>query len=565
MRRGIHFAVILAALGLLMAAASGCEQDAADEPPPSPVATVVALPSPAPTPTVLPSPVPTVAAPPTLAPTVTSGVTSAEPAEPRNLCYVRRALSPSEWRGPSSNGTIRWTPDGSLILFDYGEILPLGTVAYVPELYAPIDTPDLYAVHADGSRLDRIVNVPSTDSGLGVGVSETAFDLSPDGSRIVYAACALGYASTQGNDGARQVYNHEIFVSDIDGANVERLTTNTHFDVLPSWSPDGERIAFLSDTGRRHSRRKPVVQLTIYTLATGNSREVELSTASNVDLNRLEWSPDGESIAFVALEGGYPWNLAVYVVGADGSGLSRVSDAASGPAWSPDGARIAILVPQEEDALALYTFAADGSNPVEIEHDFSYDGYFGVGRWAGNLSWSPDGSAMLFENVEDWVSGERPRPLVVDMDHCPTAGAGTGRIEAGIFGLESLDVEARLVAVEAGQPLSDGLSLGHNASLNLSVEGIIVDIPQFATWSPDGSQIAVRNGGVWAPGFTEFELYVMDRSGNRSDLVMSVYTEEWQTPLVLVPDLAQSDPGNDIRAESAHTGVDESGLERCTE
>ena len=223
-RRGIHFVVILAALGLLLA--SGCVQDAPDLPSPYPAATVVTLPSPAPTPTVLPSPVPTVAVPPTLAPTVTSGVASAEPEEPRNLCYVNRAFSLPSWRAPSSNnGTIRWTPDGSLILFDYGEILPLDTVAYVPELYAPIDTPDLYAVHADGSRLDRIVNVPSTDSGLGVGVSETAFDLSPDGSRIVYAACALGYASTQGNDGARQVYNHEIFVSDIDGANVERLTT----------------------------------------------------------------------------------------------------------------------------------------------------------------------------------------------------------------------------------------------------------------------------------------------------------------------------------------------------
>ena len=563
MRRNIGLTAILAAMALLLAV-SGC---APDSPTASPAATVVTLPSPAPTPTVLPSPVPTVAAPPTLAPTVTSGVASAEPEEPRNLCYVNRAFSLPSWRAPSSNGTIRWTPDGSLILFDYGEILPLDTVVYDPDLYAPIDTPDLYAVHVDGSRLDRIVNVPSTDSGLGAGVSETAFDLSPDGSRIVYAACALSYASTQGNDGARQVYNHEIFVSDFDGVNVARLTTNTHFDVLPSWSPDGERIAFLSDTGRRHGGRPrgPVIRLTIYTLATGESREVELSTASNVDLIRLEWSPDGESIAFVALERGDPWNAAAYVVAADGSGLSRVSDAASGPAWSPDGARIAIVVPQEEDALALYTFAADGSNPVEIEHDFSYDGYFRIGRWAGNLSWSPDGSAILFENLKDWGSGDWLRPLVVDMDRCPTAGAGTGGIDAGIPGLESLDVEARLVAVEAGQPLSDGLSLGHNASLNLSVEGIVVDIPQFATWSPDGSQIAVRNGGVWAPGFTEFELYVMDRSGNRSDLVMSVYTEEWQTPLVLVPDLSHSGSSSGIRPVTSDGGGRTTGLERCEE
>ena len=549
----------LAALGLLVAV--GCEEDA----PPAPtssetlIATAVASPSPVFTPTATPSPVPTVAVPLTMAPTVTSGATEYET---DNLCHVKRPLLALDWIAPSTNGTVRWTPDGSLIFFDYGEILPLDGLPYVPELYAPIDTPDLYAVHADGSQLDRVVNVPSTDSGFGPGVSDTTFDLSPDGSRIVYAACALSYASTQGNGGARQVYNHEIFVSDVDGGNIMRLTTNTHFDVLPSWAPDGERIAFLSDTGRRHGRfRDAVIRLSIYTLATGRSREVEIATASTVDLNRLEWAPDGESIAFMALEGAHPWNLAVYVVGADGSGLSRVSDAASGPAWSPDGARIAMLVPgDEEDAPALYTFAADGSNPVELEHRLQFASYRIAGGWAGNLSWSPDGSAILFENVKDWDSGEGPMPLVVDVDRCPTADAGTGGRDAGISG-----IEARLVAVEVGGPHFGSLPIGHIASVGPSGAGVVFSIPQFARWSPDGSLIAVRNGGVLAPGHVEFELYVLDRSGNRSDLVRSIYTEEWQSSIVLVPDSARSGPDSTIRPETTDGWWRTSGPQRCAE
>ena len=46
------------------------------------------------------------------------------------------------------------------------------------------------------------------------------------------------------------MYNYEIFVSDVDGTNGERLTNNTYFDVLPAWSPDGESLAFISDPDR---------------------------------------------------------------------------------------------------------------------------------------------------------------------------------------------------------------------------------------------------------------------------------------------------------------------------
>ena len=59
---------------------------------------------------------------------------------------------------------------------------------------------------------------------------------SPDGERIAFASEMEG--------------NFEIYVMDADGENQQRLTDDPRSDWHPSWSPDGERIAFTSDRDR---------------------------------------------------------------------------------------------------------------------------------------------------------------------------------------------------------------------------------------------------------------------------------------------------------------------------
>ena len=417
-----------------------------------------------------------------------------------------------ELRSDTAIRNLQWTPDGSQIVFEYSEGFT--------HARSVLDAADIYAVHVSGNEVNEVLDLPSRNLAHGIGRMRTMFDLSPDRARFAVATCAISEESLLIRGTEMQVYSYEIFVSDVDGNIGKRLTNNTYFDVLPAWSPDGEYLAFISDPDRSVFSREhnltgrgpdtfytATTRLTVHEIATGETREIGLPAGYAVAPVRLEWSPSGDRIAFVALEGERsPWNHAVYTVGADGSGLTRVSDAVSGPTWSPDGESIAMIVDEGDDGLALYIFAADGSNVVKEKYGHGTGvnrfrgrkGAFFVGAyrlgwehyWYGNLSWSPDGSAILLDNLSAIRSG----PAVVQL--------GTAGVEAGA----SREYDAQTHAFTGGAGgsiLASPLTTGWPSFYYLSA------------WSPDGAQIAMRIDS----SYQSFRLRVVDRDGNSRALV----------------------------------------------
>ncbi|WP_420630637.1 hypothetical protein [Candidatus Leptofilum sp.] len=89
-------------------------------------------------------------------------------------------------------------------------------------------------------------------------------DWSPDGNRIVFAADQCTNDLTQG----------EIFVIDVDGTNLQRLTNNSHGDYRPVWSPDGQQILFVS---LRDGNRE------IYIMNSDGSEQINLTKNSAED------------------------------------------------------------------------------------------------------------------------------------------------------------------------------------------------------------------------------------------------------------------------------------------
>ena len=382
---------------------------------------------------------------------------------------------------------IRWLPDGSRILFN-GFVHPLG-----PRWPAP----DLYSVAPDGAQLDKIVNVgnnegadrrsyywddatrdpitggadavavrqivnvPDRDPIWGDGGMMMYFDISPDGSHIVYSTCAYtedaereltspvelvvsdieNPEDTERKATARGwVYNYEIVLSDIDGGNARRLTTNLHPDNFPVWSPDGSRIAFITN-------RPDGDHLAIYTVATDSLHDSALNPSISFHNHSMSWSPDGKLIALVGKSSAprisYRHTASVFVVDVRSFRQRGIWWAASGPAWSPDGQRIALVVPKP-DGVALYTFAVNGTDPILVTENLPEPWDFPIDLWLGDLEWSPDGTEILLKGFT----------YRVPLDGSPPIGSPLTFIDRD------------------------------NTSQ--------VEIPMDSAWSPDGSTIAVR-------------------------------------------------------------------------
>ena len=395
-----------------------------------------------------------------------------------------------EWR---FENYIRWSPDGSRILFDVSELIFDGPV-------------DLYGVAADGSQLKKIVSPEAGSPPWSEPSSMIYFDVSPDGSRIAFTPCVFDRYSKADAAEAESPYNYEIALANIDGTDASRLTHTPGSENFPVWSPDGTSIAYFSSNDSWGEWGG----LKIHTLATGDIREIE---DDGIRPHPPSWSPDGEKLAFV----GYEWfarqsRMSVWTVGADGSNLTRIADAASGPAWSPDGKRIAMAVPRGPNKASLYTFAADGSDPTFVSLDLPVPWDEPVEPWLGNLSWSPDGSAILLEGFAHAVN--------VD---------GSGTLFDGLASLLTYRQGLNLPYFSGWPP----------EEITFVLKGLLKISHMLAAWSPDGSKIAIR---------TEIPEVIIDAVGISDLPLIQVLTmdRDGSNPRVLV-EVVESDDGIELR------------------
>ena len=171
--------------------------------------------------------------------------------------------------------------------------------------------------------------------------------------------------------------NAEIYVMDPDGKNQNRLTDNPAEDWDPSWSPDGQRIAF-------HSNRDGW-NVQIYVMNSNGNNTVKL-TDGMFDISP-SWSPDGEKIVFSSSKIGE--GTEIYLIDADGGNPLRLTNPPEGnwePSWSPDGQRI-VFVSRRDGNGEIYVMNSDGTNQKRLTDSPGYE---------REPAWSPDGEKIAF-------------------------------------------------------------------------------------------------------------------------------------------------------------------------
>ena len=276
---------------------------------------------------------------------------------------------------------LAWTPDGENLVFSHGETIQV--------------------VDAAGTQLRTLVDISArfNDAIPLVPVYGFYAGISPDSQRIVYSSCNFTRGLEAGRKAAPNDYHYEIAVINLDGTGRTRLTENAHFDHFPVWSPDGTRIAFMAGNAPTLPHWNDVQLFTM--LADGSDVQALAPELTRIALYPPVWSPDGESLAFLAYGLKESLRRTLYTVKADGSELTNVRspflDSLSLPAWSPDGQWLA-QAQFEGDNVALVTLKADGSERKLLITITSKDGFQRqlYGSWIHDVLWSPDGSQILY-------------------------------------------------------------------------------------------------------------------------------------------------------------------------
>ena len=271
----------------------------------------------------------------------------------------------------------RFSPDGRWIAFeaDFG-----GT-----------DVRDIHVVPADGGEPQRLTDHPLNDSGISWApdsrriyfntsmywdnsVAEVDIEtgdisrvgpggsgqLSPDGTLLAFTR------NTRPQDDAQS--NQDIWVMPVAGGEARALTPNTFDwrDAEPRWSPDGTRLAFISD-------RDGFNNLGVLDVASG---QATMLLTEDVEHSEPRWSPDGRWITFtrnldydyhifrIPAEGGEPEQL-THATGVNG-GSRATGQTRGGHLWHPDGEHIVYTHSGPSRTGDLWILPVGGGDPRQV-------------------------------------------------------------------------------------------------------------------------------------------------------------------------------------------------------